>query len=74
MDDGFLSGEGLVAARVATFPEGVRFNTLRCALGASEASRRSVDTRCKRGGSGDVERDELGNGPREARLRGTMKP
>ena len=47
---------------------------LRCLRGVSDASCRSVDTRCIRGGSGEIARNEFTDDACEATLRGTMKP
>ena len=47
---------------------------LLCRRGASDASCRTVDTRCIRGGSGEFARKELMDDACEAILRGTMNP
>lgn len=47
---------------------------LRCLRGVSDASCRTVDTRCSRGGSGVLALNEFADDSCEAGLRGTMKP
>ena len=71
-----LEDEGVSADRARLWADRVflRRIVLRCLLGASEATCSSVDTRCIRGGSGDLAEVEFRDEACEDGLRGTMKP
>lgn len=67
--------EGVWADRAGLLVDALLFLiVLRCLRGVSDASCRTVETRCSRGGSGELARNEFADEACEAGLRGTINP